>query len=256
VSPPVTPGDLSPPVAVSLSNVFSPARTNTRPMSDVRACDDHGYFEGEACPVCDDPGRAVLDSERRRRLSKFCSGALRHFPDDAGLKLDEAGWTAFGELVAAAERQYDWADRERVAAVVATDPNGRFERTGGSRAGGASTGEEPDDRVRAAYGHSVDVDLESGDGPVPDTLYHGTAPGNVDAIRADGLRPMSRQLVHLSGSVEAARRVGARHAADPVVFEVDAAAMTADGRDITRRGRATYTTERVPPEYLSVLDGE
>ncbi|WP_436907973.1 RNA 2'-phosphotransferase [Halosimplex marinum] len=223
-------------------------------MSDVRACDDHGYFEGETCPVCDDPGRAVLGGERRRRLSKFCSGALRHFPDDAGLALDDAGWTAFGELVAAAERQYDWADRERVAAVVATDPNGRFERTGGSRAGDAAQADDPDgsdDRVRAAYGHSVDVDLESGDGPVPDTLYHGTAPGNVDAIRAEGLRPMSRQLVHLSGSVEEARRVGARHAADPVVFAVDAAAMTDDGHDITRRGRATYTTERVPPAYLT-----
>ncbi|QLH80320.1 RNA 2'-phosphotransferase [Halosimplex pelagicum] len=225
-------------------------------MTDVLACDDHGYFEGDACPVCDGAGRAVLDGERRRRLSKFLSGALRHFPDDAGLALDDAGWTAVGDLVAAAERQYDWADREAVAAVVATDPNGRFERTGGSRAGGSPRVEEADDRVRAAYGHSVDVDLESGDGPVPDTLYHGTAPGNADAIREEGLRPMSRQLVHLSGTIAEARRVGARHAAEPVVFEVDAARMTAESREITRRGRATYTTERVPPEYLSVLDAE
>jgi putative RNA 2'-phosphotransferase len=227
-------------------------------MSDVRTCADHGHFEGETCPLCDGAGRAVLAAERRRRLSKYLSGALRHFPDDAGLTLDEEGWTPFDALVAAAERQYDWADREAVAAVVATDPNGRFERTGGSRVGaepggGRSDAAASDDRVRAAYGHSVDVDLDSGDDPVPDTLYHGTAPGNADAIREEGLRPMSRQLVHLSGTVAEARRVGARHAADPVVFAVDAARMTADGRDITRRGRATYTTERVPPAYLSVL---
>ncbi|QPV61655.1 RNA 2'-phosphotransferase [Halosimplex litoreum] len=232
-------------------------------MSDVLVCDDHGYFESGRCPVCGG-GRSVLDGERRRRLSKFLSGALRHFPADAGLTLDDAGWTAFDGLVAAAERQYGWADRETVAAVVATDPNGRFERTGGSRTGAAPSGDRADDpdaaasedRVRAAYGHSVAVDLDSGDGPVPDTLYHGTAPGNADAIREDGLRPMARQLVHLSGTVGEARRVGARHATEPVVFEVDAARMTADGHAITRRGRATYTTERVPPRFLSTLDGE
>ncbi|WP_123536904.1 RNA 2'-phosphotransferase [Halosimplex salinum] len=226
-------------------------------MTDVRTCEEHGVFEGEACPGCEREGRAVLDGERRRRLSKFLSGALRHFPDDAGLRLDDAGWTPFDALVAAAERQYDWASRERVAAVVATDPNGRFERTGGAVGSGAHEGATTaeSDRVRAAYGHSVDVDLASGDGPVPGTLYHGTAPRNREAILGEGLKPMSRQLVHLSGTLEAARRVGGRHAADPVVFEVDAAAMRADGHEITRRGRATYTAERVPPEYLSVLEG-
>ncbi|QLH75992.1 RNA 2'-phosphotransferase [Halosimplex rubrum] len=225
-------------------------------MTDLGACDDHGYFEGGTCPVCDREGDAVLAGGRRRRLSKFLSGALRHFPDDAGLTLDGAGWTAFDDLVAAVERQYDWADREAVAAVVATDPNGRFERTGGSRAGGSSRVEGAGDRVRAAYGHSVDVDLDSGDDSVPDTLYHGTAPGTVDAIREEGLQPMSRQLVHLSGTVAEARRVGARHATEPVVFEIGAARMLDDGREIARRGRTTYTTERVPPAYLSVLDDE
>ncbi|MFC7141593.1 RNA 2'-phosphotransferase [Halosimplex aquaticum] len=223
-------------------------------MTTVRSCEDHGFFEGDACPVCEREGRAVLGAARRRRLSKYLSGALRHFPDDAGLALDDAGWTPFGDLVAAAERQYDWADRERVAAVVATDPNGRFERTGGGVGdGGAESG---DDRVRAAYGHSVAVDLQSGDGPVPDTLYHGTAPRTRDAILAEGLKPMSRQLVHLSGGVDEARRVGERHADEPVVFAVDAAAMLADGHEITRRGRATYTTERVPPEYLTVRESD
>ncbi|WP_459194304.1 RNA 2'-phosphotransferase [Halosimplex sp. J119] len=231
-------------------------------MTAVRACDDHGFFEGEQCPVCGSDGRAVLDGGRRQRLSKYLSGALRHFPDDARIALDEGGWTPFDDVVAAAERKYDWAFRERVAGVVATDPNGRFERTGGGDAGGgdnsgpSETGENDTDRVRAAYGHSVEVDLESGDGPVPDELYHGTAPRNLDTIRGEGLKPMSRQLVHLSGSVEEARRVGGRHTDDPAILEVDAAAMLADGRDITRRGRATYTTERVPPRYLSVRESE
>ena len=224
----------------------------------IRTCAEHGPFAADGCPACGAAGEPLLSGERRRRLSKFLSGALRHFPGDAGLELDDRGWTDYDDLVAAAERQYGWATERHVAAVIATDPNRRFERTGTDGAG------DDRDRVRAAYGHSVDVDLECeatretgpSDGSVPDVLYHGTAPENVASIREEGLRPMSRQQVHLSGSREEARRVGARHAGDPVVLVVDAAAMLADGHRIAKRGRETYTTDRVPPEYVDGSDAD
>ncbi|WP_394741097.1 RNA 2'-phosphotransferase [Natronococcus roseus] len=212
----------------------------------VRTCADHGPFATDdgTCPRCGGRGTELLSGERRRRLSKFASGALRHFPGDAGLELDERGWTPFEALAAVVERKYDWAGPDRIAAVIATDPKGRFERTGGADGDGSG------DRVRAAYGHSVDVDLEPTDAPVPDELYHGTAPENLASIRESGLQPMSRQHVHLSESHGAAHRVGSRHASDPVVLVVDAAGMLADGHRITKRGRETYTADRVPPAYL------
>jgi len=222
-------------------------------MSQIRACGDHGYFEGAACPVCGDDGKGVLAADRRRRLSKFCSGALRHFPNDVGLALDDAGWVAVPELVAAVERKYDWADRDAVTAVVATDPKGRFERTD---ADGTGSGSDEAARIRAAYGHSVAVDLADTDDPVLETLYHGTAPRNVAPIRESGLEPMNRQQVHLSGDIETARAVGRRHADDPVVFAVDAAGLQADGQRVTRRGQGVYTTDAVPPAYLTLLDFE
>ena len=214
--------------------------------ADVRTCDDHGFFEGDECPHCGDGGTRVVDGGRRRQLSKFVSGALRHFPADAGLDLDRAGWTPFPDLVTAVESKYGWADRKTLEAVVATDPKGRFERDPG-------TSGDPD-RIRAAYGHSVDVTIADSDGPVPDTLYHGTAPRNLEAILAEGLRPMNRQRVHLSANVETAKEVGNRHASDPLVLEVDAAAMARDGHDIAKRGEATYTTDRVSPRYLTKRD--
>jgi putative RNA 2'-phosphotransferase len=204
----------------------------------VARCADHGAFEGARCPACGARGERLLDGDRRRRLSKFLSGALRHFPDDAGLSLDDRGWAALDAAWAAVEARFDWADRRAVAAVVATDPKGRFERDG--------------DRLRAAYGHSVPVDLGPTDAPVPDRLYHGTDPANLPAVREEGLRPMGRRLVHLSGSREVAREVGRRHADDPAVLVVDAAAMLADGRRVTGRGEGVYTAERVPPAYLKL----
>lgn len=73
----------------------------------------------------------------------------------------------------------------QVAAVASMDSKGRYEVDG--------------NYIRAVYGHSVDVAIQSGDtapSAIPETLYHGTAEGNLDAILTDGLRPMSRQKVH------------------------------------------------------------
>jgi putative RNA 2'-phosphotransferase len=206
----------------------------------VHRCAEHGFHEGETCPDCEESGRRVLSGERRERLSRFVSGALRHFPGDAGIDLDAAGWTDRDALADAVARKYDWARPAHLDAVLATDPKGRFERR--------------DDRVRAAYGHSVDVALGATDDPIPDTLYHGTAPRNLESIRQEGLRPMDRREVHLSGTVETAREVGSRHAAEPAVLEVDAAGLVGDSHEIHKRGAETYTVERVPPRYLTVRD--
>ncbi len=205
-------------------------------MAAIRSCEDHGYFDADVCPACGAAGTHVLSGDRRRRLSKFLSGLLRHFPDEYGLALSARGWADRDAVDTVVTERYEWAGPTAVAAVVGTDPKGRFEYTGG--------------RIRAAYGHSVDVTLADGDGPVPETLYHGTAPSTVDAIRREGLQPMGRQLVHLSASVADAREVGRRHASDPIVLAVDAGAMLADGRQVTKRGESVYTTEAVPPRYL------
>jgi putative RNA 2'-phosphotransferase len=206
-------------------------------MSDILHCPDHGYFDAQTCPVCGAEGTHVLSSSKRKKVSKFISGALRHFPNDVGLELDTAGWTSMGLLIDQTKQKYDWIDVQAIEAIVATDPKGRFEVDG--------------ERIRAAYGHSVDVELESGDSPVPRNLYHGTAPENVTDILSDGLRPMSRQHVHLTDSVDEARNVGERHAVDAVVLRIDAARMLSDGWDITKRGKFVYTTEKVPPVYIT-----
>lgn len=206
-------------------------------MSEIRRCDEDGYFDADHCPNCGERGTHVLGESRRETLSRFLSYALRHDPSDVGIDVDDSGWANAHELADRAEEQYGWADVRLVAAVVATDQKGRFEVN--------------KNRVRAAYGHSIDVDLESDDSSIPDTLYHGTSPANVDKIMTEGLKPMNRQSVHLTDSREDALDVGRRHADEPVLLEVDAAQMQADGHDIDGRGDMVYTTSHVPTEYLS-----
>ena len=228
-------------------------------MTDpIYRCPDHGFVTASeeatpGCPVCGADAERVLAGRRRRRLSKFVSGALRHFPEDAGLELDARGWTDYDDLVDAVARKYDWAGRDQLDAVVAADPKGRFERNEG-QSGEQEAKSSTDERIRAAYGHSVDVTLEDEESDVPDRLYHGTDPDDLDSILAEGLRSMNRQEVHLSATPADARDVGRRHASDPVVLEVDAAGMVADGRRISKRGEGTYTADAVPPEYLDVRE--
>ncbi len=65
----------------------------------------------------------------------------------------------------------------------------------------------------------------------PAVLYHGTARRFLPSIMEEGLRPMSRQYVHLSADTDMARQVGSRHDRrdPPAILRVDAAAAHADG---------------------------
>lgn len=179
-----------------------------------------------------------LSEDRRTRLSKLASGALRHFPEDLGLTMDDGGWVDLGALAEAVRHRHGWATREVLEAVLACDPRGRFERDG--------------ERVRATYGHSVDVDPGPGETEgLPDRLYHATAPRNLEAIRQEGLRPMGRNEVHLGSDPGEALEVGRRHASDPVLLVVDVEAVQEAGLQVRRRAPTVFTCPRVPPRALS-----
>jgi putative RNA 2'-phosphotransferase len=83
-------------------------------------------------------------------------------------------------------------------------------------------------------------------------LYHGTPERFLPSVLATGLRPGSRQFVHLSPDVRAARTVGRRRGA-AVVLVVDAAAAHASGHEFRRASNGVWLTDAVPPAYLRVL---
>jgi len=176
-------------------------------------------------------------------LSKTMSHALRHAPDEYGLQLDAAGWADLEKVrdavATALHAQITIDDIER---VVAESPKRRFETDGVS--------------IRAAYGHSIDGRIEH---PVADDaparLYHATAPGVLPAIRAEGLRAMGRQYVHLAVDREVAVRVGRRKASDPVLLSVDVAQYRADGHSLYAAGPYIFLADDVAPEYLTEEPG-
>ncbi|MCP9958171.1 RNA 2'-phosphotransferase [Streptomyces sudanensis] len=176
-----------------------------------------------------------MDARRTVKVSKYLARHLRHQPERIGLVLDRQGWVAVDDLLRALARHGMPLSRAELEHVVAVNDKRRFAVDG--------------DRIRANQGHTVDVDLGLPPAVPPAHLHHGTVAARLDAIWAEGLRPMGRRHVHLSTDPETAARVGARRGR-PVVLTVDATAMHGDGLVFRVSANGVWLTDAVPPRYL------
>lgn len=177
------------------------------------------------------------------RISKTLSYWLRHNPKAGGLTLDRQGWAGVAEVLAALSRDlHRPVGLEELREVVATSEKQRFALGSG--------------RIRANQGHSVAVELGLRPVEPPAALYHGTTHERWQPIRqSGGLSKMRRHHVHLSGDVETARRVAARHRGEaPVVLQVDTVAMRTAGHDFFISENGVYLTDSVPLAFISEAD--
>ena len=104
-------------------------------------------------------------------------------------------------------------------------------------------------KVRALYGHSVDVDLLLRKQEPPLRLLHGTALKYIDSIRNYGLKSKSRQYVHLTEDKDLAIMTGSRHG-QAVLLEINSLAMFNDGYNFYRTNNGTWLTTEVPVQYI------
>ena len=171
-------------------------------------------------------------------LSKFLSFVLRHKPDAIGLTLDPQGWVSIDELVEKGNAAGTRLGREELLHVVATSDKKRFSVS------------DDGQRIRAAQGHSVAVELGLSPQEPPSILYHGTATRFVHSILSEGLKPQARQQVHLSVDEATAHRVGQRHG-KPVILKIEALRMHAKGFNFFLADNGVWLTDQVPPEFLA-----
>ncbi|MDT0309864.1 RNA 2'-phosphotransferase [Streptomyces sp. DSM 44917] len=178
-----------------------------------------------------------MNPERTKRISKYLARHLRHDPGRIGLTLDAHGWVPVDQLLAAAAADGVRFGRAELEHVVATNDKRRF------------AFDPEGTRIRASQGHSVAVDLGLPPAEPPEFLYHGTHGRALEAIRAEGLRPMARQHVHLSPDRETATRVGARRGR-PVVLSVASGAMHRAGHVFHLSENGVWLTTAVPAAFL------
>lgn len=180
-------------------------------------------------------GTAPPDERRALAVSKYLSKLLRHQPESIGITLDASGWVGIDELLRAASEHGFPITRAELEHVVAVNDKRRFAIDG--------------TLIRANQGHTVAVDLGLPASKPPAYLYHGTTFRNLDAIRANGLLPMTRHDVHLSPDRETATRVGARRGR-PVVLSVHAGALHRAGHVFRVSANGVWLTASVPPRFI------
>ena len=178
---------------------------------------------------------------RLETIGMYLCRVLRHKPQEAGIQLDEHGWADLSDLLAGINETMELAKTAPVTMqellyIVATDDKQRYSF----------------DKIRANQGHSVPVDVELEQKLPPKVLWHGTGRKYVEGIDQTGLIPKSRLYVHLSGDLETALTVGARHG-EPVVYEVDTERMQSDGYVFYLSVNGVWLTESVPSQYLRKL---
>jgi putative RNA 2'-phosphotransferase len=179
-----------------------------------------------------------MDDVRLVKISKFLSKHLRHDPEGLGLTLAPGGWVAVGDLLAACAKHRQPLTRAELEEVVTQNSKQRFSFDA------AGT------MIRANQGHSVAIDLQLTPATPPPILYHGTGHQTAEIIAQEGLQKMGRNHVHLSRDADTAQAVGARHGR-PVIFQVNAAAMSASGHLFYCSDNGVWLTETVPPVFLS-----
>jgi len=173
----------------------------------------------------------------RIKLSKFLSFILRHKPQKYNLCLDNHGFADFDEVCKIIKTRFIGVKEKDIEYMVENDPNARFEIRGR--------------KIRACYGHSVEVEPFRRPCDVPDYLFHGTSPKYIGSILKEGLKPQSRKFVHLSLSVDDALRIGKRKSPHPVILKIEAKRAKHDGVLFWREANV-YLTREIPGGYISV----
>ena len=180
----------------------------------------------------------MAQSKKDVELGRFLCLVLRHNPGAAYLRLDAHGWADVKELLAGVNRAGKRIDMETLERIVRENNKQRYSFN------------EDHTKIRANQGHSIAVDVQLKQALPPKLLYHGTASRFLNAIWTEGITRQSRQYVHLSPDYPTAVQVGARHGT-PVVLEIDAAAMAADGFPFYLSENGVWLCTHVPRKYIT-----
>ena len=174
------------------------------------------------------------------KLSKKMSYLLRHSTEPR--YVDEYGWADIVDIIKELRKREPKFNLSTLEQIVTEDEKGRY------------SFDDSHTRIRANQGHSIpNIHVEMSQPEPPELLYHGTATRFLDSIMNEGLKPMSRQFVHISPDYETAVKVGSRHG-KPVVLEFRAKDFVADGNELYLSANGVWQAKFVPAKYLAVFE--
>lgn len=183
-----------------------------------------------------------LTQKQLTSLSKFLSLILRHKPETVNLSLDSEGYVDINQLISNINNNSEYhITRSTLDNIVTTDSKQRYSYN------------KTKTKIRANQGHSIPVDLNLTPQIPPEILYHGTSKRFLDSILSDGIKPMSRQYVHLSSDSTTAAIVGKRHGDSPIIFMIETKPLIDSGYQFYLSENKVWLTDYIPSKYLSLF---
>jgi putative RNA 2'-phosphotransferase len=173
----------------------------------------------------------------KKQLSKYLSLVLRHQPELIGITPDQYGWVDLDELILKSNKIGKKITLPFIREIVENSDKKRFSLN------------NDETKIKANYGHSIPVKMESLPEIPPEFLYHGTIKINFPSIQEKGLTSRKRQFVHLSRDRQTAYEVGNRHG-KPEILVIEAKKMHQKGYRFFRTPASIWLTEWVPPEMI------
>ena len=171
-------------------------------------------------------------------LSKLLSKALRHDPSILNLKLNDYGGIDIFILLNELRKKEAFKDIEEqdLYEMINHINKKRFVIE--------------NNKMRALYGHSIEVKQLNPAIIPPNILYHGTNFNAYQQILKEGIKSMKRQFVHLSSDVETANMVALRTTKKPIILKINALQAYEDGIVFYYANDNTYLCEYLDPKYL------
>ena len=213
----------------------------------IGECTEHGYYRNDdnrkICPVCGEEGKFIMNDFEIEKIGRIMAAALRH--GKYNVDLDNNGYTTVGSILDAVKSRnprMGWLRPRHIEAIVITDPKGRYEISG--------------NKIRATYGHTVELDVPLDYDDVPEELFYPTSDEEADNLLDNGIDPSGRAMVHLSRTYADAKRAGSVHCDDPIILLIDVEQAAEGGCRIGRASKTVYLCGHVPAESIYVAEPE
>jgi putative RNA 2'-phosphotransferase len=169
--------------------------------------------------------------------SKILAEILRHDPYKHGLTITPTGWVTVSSINDKVKQLSTYSIIEK---IVMEDEKSRYAFN------------KDKTMVRANQGHSLkDVSIDYKRIYPTEALFHGTTPDIENILLIEGLKPMNRHYVHLSGDIATAHSVGKRYSKkkDPIIFKI----QNFNDMEIYISDNGVYLTKSVAPELLNKI---
>ena len=173
------------------------------------------------------------------RLTRSLAYMLRHQPDEFDIEVDKFGFADLEDVLDELSDRFDEdIEVEDITKAIEEGDRPRYEIVDG--------------KIRALYGHSIEVDPGESTEP-PEKLYLGMGSRDADRASRNGLNAGRRRFLHLATSEEDAKEMGRRAAPEYTVVTIFARDAWEDGVSFYDR-KALFLSDAIPTDHLEVGD--